>query len=211
MFSDWASCPSFSSRGLPQDSHNTVPKGLVCPHSHFMFSTASTPRCLRRRHAPALSRRDILAKRRLYDPLYRRGGKRLKNHFEDCLKDERRRFISSRVSFRYVPGERPLRVIKAKRVRIKWRTGWPTASHIRRTIRFRPSRMTSSRTVRSFPRRIRRTWAGAVRPSSSRTPRLSRSSASSEDRKSTRLNSSHVKISYAVFCLKKQSVCRYWL
>src|SRR5690606_42011229 len=29
-------------------------------------------------------------------------------------------------------------------------------------------------------------------------------SISSEDRKSTRLNSSHVKISYAVFCLKKK-------
>src|SRR5690606_41530892 len=30
------------------------------------------------------------------------------------------------------------------------------------------------------------------------------------DRKSTRLNSSHVKISYAVFCLKKKkSLCRY--
>src|SRR5690606_42162167 len=28
------------------------------------------------------------------------------------------------------------------------------------------------------------------------------------DRKSTRLNSSHVKISYAVFCLKKKSACR---
>src|SRR5690606_41886824 len=28
--------------------------------------------------------------------------------------------------------------------------------------------------------------------------------ASTEDRKSTRLNSSHVKISYAVFCLKKK-------
>src|SRR5690606_39945040 len=27
-----------------------------------------------------------------------------------------------------------------------------------------------------------------------------------EDRKSTRLNSSHVKISYAVFCLKKKSI-----
>src|SRR5690606_41324963 len=36
------------------------------------------------------------------------------------------------------------------------------------------------------------------RPSSSR-PR-----ATSRDRKSTRLNSSHVKISYAVFCLKKK-------
>src|SRR5207302_2815767 len=32
-----------------------------------------------------------------------------------------------------------------------------------------------------------------------------RSLGSSSDRKSTRLNSSHVKISYAVFCLKKKS------
>src|SRR5690606_39650323 len=31
---------------------------------------------------------------------------------------------------------------------------------------------------------------------------------SPEDRKSTRLNSSHVKISYAVFCLKKKKICR---
>src|SRR5690606_40589096 len=30
--------------------------------------------------------------------------------------------------------------------------------------------------------------------------------SSSEDRKSTRLNSSHVKISYAVFCVKKKNV-----
>src|SRR3989442_6171832 len=29
-----------------------------------------------------------------------------------------------------------------------------------------------------------------------------------EDRKSTRLNSSHVRISYAVFCLKKKKECR---
>src|SRR5699024_12451944 len=29
-----------------------------------------------------------------------------------------------------------------------------------------------------------------------------------EDRKSTRLNSSHVSISYAVFCLKKKNNCR---
>src|SRR5690606_41875045 len=29
-----------------------------------------------------------------------------------------------------------------------------------------------------------------------------------EDRKSTRLNSSHVKISYAVFCLKKKKIIR---
>src|SRR5690606_41381694 len=34
-------------------------------------------------------------------------------------------------------------------------------------------------------------------------PRLRRD----RDRKSTRLNSSHVKISYAVFCLKKKNAC----
>src|SRR5690606_40029250 len=34
---------------------------------------------------------------------------------------------------------------------------------------------------------------------------LRASSVSSRDRKSTRLNSSHVKISYAVFCLKKKN------
>src|SRR5690606_41878722 len=28
-----------------------------------------------------------------------------------------------------------------------------------------------------------------------------------QDRKSTRLNSSHVKVSYAVFCLKKKTLC----
>src|SRR5690606_41142615 len=37
-------------------------------------------------------------------------------------------------------------------------------------------------------------------------PEASGARGSSEDRKSTRLNSSHVKISYAVFCLKKRSI-----
>src|SRR5689334_24015771 len=35
-------------------------------------------------------------------------------------------------------------------------------------------------------------------------PRISRSAATFLDRKSTRLNSSHSSISYAVFCLKKK-------
>src|SRR5690606_41580473 len=35
------------------------------------------------------------------------------------------------------------------------------------------------------------------------TPRLALFATTKQDRKSTRLNSSHVKISYAVFCLKK--------
>src|SRR5207302_8421322 len=38
---------------------------------------------------------------------------------------------------------------------------------------------------------------------SSRSARAGQSDLGREDRKSTRLNSSHVKISYAVFCLKK--------
>src|SRR5690606_41403067 len=41
------------------------------------------------------------------------------------------------------------------------------------------------------------------RPTVARGGRSSRNRAIGEDRKSTRLNSSHVKISYAVFCLKK--------
>src|SRR5215475_15764039 len=40
--------------------------------------------------------------------------------------------------------------------------------------------------------------------SSSSTWRRPRASVGARDRKSTRLNSSHVKISYAVFCLKKK-------
>src|SRR5690606_42156637 len=41
------------------------------------------------------------------------------------------------------------------------------------------------------------------------TPDASFNGSDSLDRKSTRLNSSHVKISYAVFCLKKKNVKRY--
>src|SRR5690554_7576488 len=37
--------------------------------------------------------------------------------------------------------------------------------------------------------------------------RLDRDPLGHADRKSTRLNSSHVRISYAVFCLKKKTVC----
>src|SRR6266700_7034293 len=43
------------------------------------------------------------------------------------------------------------------------------------------------------------------------TVRSHRHSAADEDRKSTRLNSSHVKISYAVFCLKKKKKNKYIL
>src|SRR2546427_4141270 len=53
----------------------------------------------------------------------------------------------------------------------------------------------TSRWPGARPSRSHRTWA----------PRTSRRSAPS-DRKSTRLNSSHSQISYAVFCLKKKNV-----
>src|SRR5207302_3793951 len=54
-------------------------------------------------------------------------------------------------------------------------------------------------------------WSGISIKRSTRPPfltwvsRISSMSTSRTDRKSTRLNSSHVKISYAVFCLKKKS------
>src|SRR5690606_41801730 len=55
----------------------------------------------------------------------------------------------------------------------------------------------AARAARRRPgrRRPRRISASRPRPLPARPPR---------DRKSTRLNSSHVKISYAVFCLKKK-------
>src|SRR5690606_39751202 len=58
----------------------------------------------------------------------------------------------------------------------------------------------TSSSSRAAARRLRR--GSSRRPSSRR--RRSRCAGSRTDRKSTRLNSSHVKISYAVFCLKKK-------
>src|SRR2546430_2416899 len=77
----------------------------------------------------------------------------------------------------------------------------------------------SPRTGRASPRRARRRWPNAGRrctasrrlvPRRSSTGRSSptrrplRRRSASGDRKSTRLNSSHSQISYAVFCLKKK-------
>src|SRR2546426_5892270 len=45
----------------------------------------------------------------------------------------------------------------------------------------------------------------AVRPESPTCHRSARGAANGRDRKSTRLNSSHLVISYAVFCLKKKN------
>src|SRR5205807_10327978 len=50
---------------------------------------------------------------------------------------------------------------------------------------------------------LRRPWTRLARSSASRSRGFPR--ASEEDRKSTRLNSSHLVISYAVFCLKKKT------
>src|SRR6202453_3023215 len=51
---------------------------------------------------------------------------------------------------------------------------------------------------------FRSRWAPCARRSASRAVTSSRR-GSSRDRKSTRLNSSHLRISYAVFCLKKNN------
>src|SRR3989442_7683431 len=57
---------------------------------------------------------------------------------------------------------------------------------------------------RSPPARGRaRRWHGAARVHGARPSRRPVSRSGGGDRKSTRLNSSHVRISYAVFCLKK--------
>src|SRR5690349_23264342 len=54
---------------------------------------------------------------------------------------------------------------------------------------------------RRHPSDPRAPWLGSP---ARRSPRASRSRRRPGDRKSTRLNSSHVEISYAVFCLKKK-------
>src|SRR5436309_15748630 len=59
------------------------------------------------------------------------------------------------------------------------------------TTLFRSSKRSGSRRV-------------AERPPPGGTPATGTDRRRSSDRKSTRLNSSHVKISYAVFCLKKK-------
>src|SRR5690349_23287769 len=48
--------------------------------------------------------------------------------------------------------------------------------------------------------------AGRLAMAASRATTRRRCRPAAEDRKSTRLNSSHVEISYAVFCLKKKNV-----
>src|SRR5699024_12786219 len=71
------------------------------------------------------------------------------------------------------------------------------SSDLRRRLRIRP--------CRPRPNSRGRGRASPPRPASSPTFRVRvRGGLARPDRKSTRLNSSHVSISYAVFCLKKK-------
>src|SRR5438874_3991555 len=67
-----------------------------------------------------------------------------------------------------------------------------------------PTRRSSDLTRRGPP--MRRRSAAAARRQRRSPRRFSRAAhPTRQDRKSTRLNSSHVEISYAVFCLKKKN------
>src|SRR5688572_32210921 len=68
---------------------------------------------------------------------------------------------------------------------------------------------------RSVPEKLRGMFDGLGVPGEvldrdgGRRPERGTSERESRDRKSTRLNSSHSQISYAVFCLKKKTTCKY--
>src|SRR3989442_11685830 len=66
--------------------------------------------------------------------------------------------------------------------------------------------------VRARRRRARHVRGAARRGPAPRPPvHRRRRGTSTQDRKSTRLNSSHVRISYAVFCLKKKMIIRLFI
>src|SRR5437867_10602077 len=69
----------------------------------------------------------------------------------------------------------------------------------------RPPRSTLFPYTTLFRSRHRRRSAASPAPSSARRTRKPARSSTMRDRKSTRLNSSHRTISYAVFCLKKKN------
>src|SRR5438270_6705404 len=79
----------------------------------------------------------------------------------------------------------------------------PTSTLFPYTTLFRScpacSRSATDEAVSRYPRLQRRRLARQRQPSSTTT-----TTGYSTDRKSTRLNSSHSQISYAVFCLKKK-------
>src|SRR6266571_6647796 len=66
-------------------------------------------------------------------------------------------------------------------------------------------------TLSRSPRAVRRAAAGSRGSPRGRTATSSRPTRPARpDRKSTRLNSSHMSISYAVFCLKKKKTKKYY-
>src|SRR5690349_23738002 len=68
----------------------------------------------------------------------------------------------------------------------------------------RPPRSTLFPTRRSSDLSSGRSWSAASSSCFASTRRPASKASRPRDRKSTRLNSSHVEISYAVFCLKKK-------
>src|SRR5436305_5869265 len=73
----------------------------------------------------------------------------------------------------------------------------------RRDLHSFPTRRSSDLGGRSVTSARSRTFTARPSTTAARTPSTKRAP---EDRKSTRLNSSHVRISYAVFCLKKKKM-----
>src|SRR3712207_8592833 len=67
-----------------------------------------------------------------------------------------------------------------------------------------PSRRSGSSTATARTCAVATACRAAARPGGADGERRRRSRGRAQDRKSTRLNSSHANISYAVFCLKKK-------
>src|SRR6202034_2427480 len=78
------------------------------------------------------------------------------------------------------------------------------ASSLRPFVFFLMIRRPPRSTLFPYTTLFRSRAGGAARPRACRMPRDARLRRRSGDRKSTRLNSSHSQISYAVFCLKKR-------
>ena len=79
--------------------------------------------------------------------------------------------ISAWVRSRSSPGRMPFAVIVPIRVRLSRATGWAMASHMYRTCRLRPSRITSSTRARS-PSRVRVTPSSFTRAFPVRRPSI---------------------------------------
>src|SRR5690625_6332542 len=77
--------------------------------------------------------------------------------------------------------------------------------HMRLTARERIDSLLDAEGRQEIGANLRSTDPLRFRDSKKYTDRLNQATRSTKDRKSTRLNSSHVAISYAVFCLKKKT------